>query len=1620
MGVVNSGGALFLATGIDNSGLRRGASEAEAIINRLKRTAERVGIAMGIAFTLDSAKELITNIVNIRGEFQKLEAGLSVLLQSKTKANALMREIVELAGSTPFSLQDVARGSERLLAYGFESKEVISSLRMLGDVASALGLPLERLTYLYGTTMTQERLYTKDLLQFTTSGIPIVKALADQFGVTSQEVQGLVEAGRVGFPEVKRAFEAMTGAGGQFHGMMEKMSETVSGRIEKLKDAIDVMFNGIGESSQGAIYTAIDGAATLVDNYKQVGTALAEVVTAFGLYKAGLLAAQAIKEVSQKANYEAEARELYKLLNAEQQAAISKRGLKAGTAEYLDAVKSEVQANKTAAQSALDRSRQEVKAAYATKEARLQEMRDARALVEQRRTELASLKDDVKESVKAAAQKRLAVAAEKVATAESKFYAASKDFSAKKIAVETAAKQANTVATNQNAAAERAHATVMQKVSTAGGILANKMGIVAKALSPALWMVAISAVLELGRALYEYATELDAVKMAQEAIANVTQEVDTSIAKEKAQIESLIDTIRSENSTNAMKIQAQNKLLEIAPSIYAALMNEKNGQEALTQSVYGYIEARRLQLQLQGLDEERDKVIERQQKYLNGKGDLPLYQKAGAAYEAFKPVLSLYPTQLTKSGYDPFEEYSKRIGAINKEYAARDEAILWGIEAQRQHTQFMASQKLKNVVKEDKKNLMTLADLRGEYAKEVNNLNTMRANAIKGASSSDLKALQEQERLVGSLGEQIRLMSGEKPTGGAVGGSGGGKSRKGGANDEKKRLRELQNELKEREEALKDIAKLMQDGRRDIEEADIEAMDEGTQKKIAKLGSSYRKELAAIEKWKAQLMEANKKATGKESLTEEQKYVYDDAKMSLYLKQEKQHEAILEEWKRKEAEAYDEMLQTFAAFKERQEAIEREYARKIQDAQKDGRTNEVQKLERERDRAKAADADKEMAKDEVFVTFFKHTERQSLKTAKIVKARIEDILQYLKTKGKSTLEDVSQRPILDALIGDEEKAADAIEKFTNQLESTDDVIEGLQNQKVFDALIANFKKLRTAAAGSREQFTAMNNVISGLSSVGSLITQLGNAMADCDVKAGKVVVSVGNAITSIASFAGAGASVGGVWGAIVGAVVGAASAIIPALGKIDEWSQSLEKSYDSQLKWLDKARDSNIELIKGYGSVAEKIDLATKAIENNAKALELLNQKSRELREYQSEDKNGHSVWYMDRQKVATAMRDMGAFDNYDEWEKTHVTDAKKRYEYNKYVRNPKNVHSTQGVPLLLEAMQNGYVPIKIKAEFDKQGLDLKKFLDNPSGYLLNTGEGALNYEQMKWLQDTYPALLAALDSRQRELVEDRMERLKKEHETIKEGLKEAFAGVSFDGLLSDYENALKSMEDGTAVLAKSIEGHLRNAIIKGVLDGKTKERIRKAYENISDIMKNRDKYSEEEFREKLKAARAELEEIYREVETEARKAMDKAGLQQNSESKENTLRGALARASQESIELLAGQLGAMRVAVEQILAILQARASIGADSAGVASFYTTVRESISIIRELQTAGWKEVTTIRETVQQMRATQIIVADLSKVVADNTASIKESNRRSSEALIAINNSGVKIKGGGLGL
>ena len=242
-------------------------------------------------FAADKLKDFASAIATARGEYQQLEIAFETMLGSKSQADALMTQLIDTAATTPFEMKEIAEASKMLLAYGMAADEVNGTLIRLGDIAAGLSIPIKDLAFLYGTTMVQGRLYTQDLNQFLGRGIPLADELAKQFGKNKSEVKKLVEEGKIGFPEVQKAIEALTNEGSKFGGLMEAQSKTIAGQKSNIEDAWEQMMNEIGRSQEENISGALDITGKLIENWKTIGKVLLYVISIYGAYRAATMLA---------------------------------------------------------------------------------------------------------------------------------------------------------------------------------------------------------------------------------------------------------------------------------------------------------------------------------------------------------------------------------------------------------------------------------------------------------------------------------------------------------------------------------------------------------------------------------------------------------------------------------------------------------------------------------------------------------------------------------------------------------------------------------------------------------------------------------------------------------------------------------------------------------------------------------------------------------------------------------------------------------------------------------------------------------------------------------------------------------------------------------------------------------------------------------------------------------------------------------------------------------------------------------------------------------------------------------------------------------------------------------
>ena len=219
------------------------------------------------------------------GKFEQYQVALETMLGSTEKANELFTQMKEFAKKTPFNFEEVISGAKSLLAYGFAQEDVQKNMKLLGNVAAGLSIPMGDMVYLYGTLSAQQIAYTKDMNQFANRGVPIWDEVSKVMGVSVQEVRKLVEQGQVGFPIIEQAFKNMTGEGGKFFDLMDKQAGTMLGKLSNLQDSWQQLKVTLGNLLLPVAIQVVDGLNNLIMTIQGVATENGNLTNAVNFVK---------------------------------------------------------------------------------------------------------------------------------------------------------------------------------------------------------------------------------------------------------------------------------------------------------------------------------------------------------------------------------------------------------------------------------------------------------------------------------------------------------------------------------------------------------------------------------------------------------------------------------------------------------------------------------------------------------------------------------------------------------------------------------------------------------------------------------------------------------------------------------------------------------------------------------------------------------------------------------------------------------------------------------------------------------------------------------------------------------------------------------------------------------------------------------------------------------------------------------------------------------------------------------------------------------------------------------------------------------------------------------------
>lgn len=207
-----------------------------------------------------AALKIASNIEQARIAFETMTGSVEA-------TQKLLQELSDFAVKTPFDLPGVIAAAKQLMAMGSTVDTVIPDLKMLGDVAAGLSVPLWRLVINFGQVRAQGKLTGRELRDFAVAGVPLIDELAESLGVAKDEIAEMTRRGEIGFEDVRKVFIKMTSEGGKFEDLMTKQAKSFSGVMANVRDELIRMTAQIagiavsGEIREGSFFAVMKKAA---------------------------------------------------------------------------------------------------------------------------------------------------------------------------------------------------------------------------------------------------------------------------------------------------------------------------------------------------------------------------------------------------------------------------------------------------------------------------------------------------------------------------------------------------------------------------------------------------------------------------------------------------------------------------------------------------------------------------------------------------------------------------------------------------------------------------------------------------------------------------------------------------------------------------------------------------------------------------------------------------------------------------------------------------------------------------------------------------------------------------------------------------------------------------------------------------------------------------------------------------------------------------------------------------------------------------------------------------------------------------------------------------------------
>lgn len=265
-----------LATELDRAGVEAqelggassGVGSMESALGSALSMAKQLVPALGAA---TAAGSLMTKGWDRLTSIDNAEFKLKGLGHSAQSTADIMNSAMDSVKGTAYGFGDAASlAAGTVAATGAEGERLTEILTTIADTSAISGRSLNEMGMIFNKVAASGKIQGEELNQMMDAGIPILNLLADQMGVTAEEVRDLASEGQVSFSVFEAAMREGMG------GAAVEMGQSVTGALANVAAAWGRLGAEIQGTGFNVLPSLLGGVTTGIDNMTESVSTLAE------------------------------------------------------------------------------------------------------------------------------------------------------------------------------------------------------------------------------------------------------------------------------------------------------------------------------------------------------------------------------------------------------------------------------------------------------------------------------------------------------------------------------------------------------------------------------------------------------------------------------------------------------------------------------------------------------------------------------------------------------------------------------------------------------------------------------------------------------------------------------------------------------------------------------------------------------------------------------------------------------------------------------------------------------------------------------------------------------------------------------------------------------------------------------------------------------------------------------------------------------------------------------------------------------------------------------------------------------------------------------------------------